>query len=512
MRVIPGLFEVLRRHPEGALFACVLGTAAYLSLAMPVFSQEAYYWTYAQHPDLSYYDHPPMVAWLILLGTTLFGDGAAGIRFGTWLCSAIVAWLGLALLRDMGITKRGRSAWLVLLLCVPILGMTHFLANPDAPLVTAWIATLLCLWRARDGVLHWWLLAGAAAGCALLSKYTAAFLLPGGILVMLMDPRMRPQWRRPGPWLAVLVSAAVFSPVVIWNVLHDFESFRFQTAGRLERATPGLRWFGEFVGGQFLVFNPVVAVAMACSIAFLSRRVRRDPRALWLLAFALPMAGTFLVASVFMHVKVNWLAPVAATAALGTAVWWDEAIGRVPSRSWRVATWAAVSVTALLLFAPLIRLFPQRKGATWFGWDRVAAAAEAWEERVDTEDGVEGNMFFFAMDYKDAAQLTRSLSLHAKRSPVPDLLETTMAQNVLGRSALQFGLWENPRSRIGENAILVLPRPEDRAEILAEARSRFDAVERVERIDVACLGIDVLTVDLFVCRGYRGPAATEVGG
>ena len=30
---------------------------------------EAYYWNYAQHMDLSFYDHPPMVAWLIWLGT-----------------------------------------------------------------------------------------------------------------------------------------------------------------------------------------------------------------------------------------------------------------------------------------------------------------------------------------------------------------------------------------------------------------------------------------------------------
>jgi 4-amino-4-deoxy-L-arabinose transferase-like glycosyltransferase len=30
--------------------------------------QEAYYWNYAIHPSLSYFDHPPVVAWVIRAG------------------------------------------------------------------------------------------------------------------------------------------------------------------------------------------------------------------------------------------------------------------------------------------------------------------------------------------------------------------------------------------------------------------------------------------------------------
>ncbi len=482
---------------------------AWLVVTMPVFSQESYYWTYAQHPDLSYYDHPPMVAWLILVGTRVFGDGALGIRFGTWLCGMLTAALGLALLRHLGLSTRGRSAWLVLLLCVPILVMTHFLANPDAPLVCAWVATLLCLWRARSGDLRWWLLAGFAAGCALLSKYTAAFLLPGGVVVLLADSRMRAQLRRPGPWLAVVIAALVFSPVVIWNVVHDFESFRFQTEGRFSRATLRMKWFWDFLGGQSLVFNPILALALPWPLLFLARRVRHDVRAVWLLAFSLPMVLTFLVLSFTMQIKVNWLAPVAATAALGVAVWWEEGVAAEGRRGWRYLKWGAVALAVLMMAGPLIRLVPQRRGATWFGWDRIAAAAEHWEEQVDTEDGVEANMFFFAMDYKDAAQLTHGLAEHARAVCIPDVTETTLAQNVVGRGALQFGLWDDLEQRVGQNAILVLPRPEQRGDLVAEARRRFDSLERVERLDVDCLGIDVLSVDLFVCRGYRGPGCSK---
>ncbi len=40
---------------------------------MGIMPQDAYYDFYAQHLDLSYYDHPPMIAYLLRIFTTLFG-------------------------------------------------------------------------------------------------------------------------------------------------------------------------------------------------------------------------------------------------------------------------------------------------------------------------------------------------------------------------------------------------------------------------------------------------------
>ena len=59
--------------------------------------QEAYYWNYSIHPDLSYLDHPPMVAWVIRAGTLLLGKSEIGVRIGglwlvvvsTWLINAL---------------------------------------------------------------------------------------------------------------------------------------------------------------------------------------------------------------------------------------------------------------------------------------------------------------------------------------------------------------------------------------------------------------------------------------
>jgi len=41
---------------------------------------EAHYWEWARRPDLSYYSKGPMIAYLIYIGTSIFGDTVFGIR------------------------------------------------------------------------------------------------------------------------------------------------------------------------------------------------------------------------------------------------------------------------------------------------------------------------------------------------------------------------------------------------------------------------------------------------
>ena len=63
------------------------------SAVVPLMHQEAYYWMYAQHPSLSYYDHPPMVAWVIGFGTKIFGNTEWGVRVVGGLLMLLNGWL-----------------------------------------------------------------------------------------------------------------------------------------------------------------------------------------------------------------------------------------------------------------------------------------------------------------------------------------------------------------------------------------------------------------------------------
>lgn len=405
------MLDRIPRVPVLFLFGAI--ATAFLCATLPIFSQEAYYWTYAQRPDLSYYDHPPMVAWLIWLGTAVFGDGAFGVRFGTWLCGIGTAWSGLLLLRDFEVDTRGQSLWLLVSIGSPILVVAHVLANPDPPLVFFFTLTMLALWRARQGRLRWWILAGTAAGAALLSKYTAAFLAVAGLAMLVLDAPLRRQLRRPGPYVGVLVAALVFLPVVLWNLRNDFESFRFQTAHRFEAGSLTWRWFSELVGGQFGLLNPLLAVLLPWAVGWLALRARRlDARALLLLAFGLPLPTYMILQSLWIQVKLNWLTPAYVPLLLGVVVWWRES--GVVSRHTNLlrATLASMLLLQILVpLAPLVRMLPPGSGSSWTGWRQIAERAEVWEDRIDPTDGIEGNCFFFAPDYRDAAQLGRNVLL-----------------------------------------------------------------------------------------------------
>ena len=500
-----------------AAFLLVAAATAWLCATLPVFSQEAYYWTYAQHPDLSYFDHPPMVAWLIWLGTQVFGDGSIGVRFGTWACGLGVTAIGTRLLRDFGVDARGQVLWILLSVASPILAMAHFLANPDPALVLSWTLVMFAMWRARGGALGWWLVAGVAAGTAMLAKYSGAFLLVSGIVLLLGDAPLRRQLTRPGPYLAVLVATLVFLPVILWNAQNHFESFRFQTGERFAKGELGMRWLLEFLGEQVLVVHPVLVLAIACSVLWLARRLRNDARARWLLAFGLPLPMWFLANSLWIQVKVNWLAPACVPLVLGIVVWWVErGAAVVRPKLARIAAVSLFAVPLVMPFAPALRLVPPGHGSSWTGWEEIAARAEMWEDRIDPQDGVEGNFFFFAADYRDASQLGRSLLL-LRRGEDPfehpeaaDMaFEPTMAQNVIGLRALQYDHWSQPKERIGQDALFVLPRPHQRDEMVREARRRFASIEKVERIEIRRLGIHLVDVDLYVCHGYKGPDAID---
>ena len=46
----------------------------------PLMVDEAYYWTWSRRLAAGYYDHPPLVAYVIRLGTLLAGDTEFGVR------------------------------------------------------------------------------------------------------------------------------------------------------------------------------------------------------------------------------------------------------------------------------------------------------------------------------------------------------------------------------------------------------------------------------------------------
>ncbi len=134
-----------------------LGIAVYL-LALRLFYlglpdllvEEAYYWNYAQHLDLSYLDHPPLVAWMIWLGTGLFGNNPFGVRIGAFLCWLVTAFFGYRLTANL-FGKSAAFRTVLLLATLPLFFAFGFFMTPDSLLIACWAGAIYFLERALLG-------------------------------------------------------------------------------------------------------------------------------------------------------------------------------------------------------------------------------------------------------------------------------------------------------------------------------------------------------------------------
>ena len=491
-----------------ALLVLALGVRLWVALALPLISQESYHWEYATHLDLSYFDHPPLTGWAIAFGMFLFGSGTFGIRAASVLFAVGTTLAGLALVRDFGGKERAQASWVVATLVLPILGFGMNLAMTEGPLLFGWMLALWSLWRARSGGWGWWLVAGTGMGITILSKYTAVFLLPAMLLVIAADPEMRRQIRTPAPWAAGLIALLGAVPVVIWNAENRWASFAFQATSRYRLADLDPMRSLSSLAGQLVVLTPVFLILIALSIVWWIRRLRDDPRAIWILAFGLPLPIYMALQSPWSLVKLNWLAPAYLSLVIGTILWIEirDASRRRPG--WRFAVRASAVFGLFLLVASPVaaRLTPWFAGNHWSGWETVADRAEYWEEQIDGRGAEEGSVFFFSFGANETAALEYWLHReHDEASPS----EPVFPDNVLGGRGLAFDYWEIPGEMAGKDAIAVIASnkaPSDRV-LIPTLEAHFESVRLVETVDVRLLGVPVQRARIWVCRGYVPPGS-----
>ncbi|MEI7981044.1 MAG: glycosyltransferase family 39 protein, partial [Bacteroidota bacterium] len=184
------------------------------------------------------------------------------------------------------------------------------------PQVFFWLLTLYFLVKAlpdpdvSKASRNFMFFAGWSAGCALLSKYHAIFLIFGAFFYILFYNR---KWfLAKETWGALVMAILCFLPVVFWNIENDFISFTFHE-GRVGNTGLGLRpqYFLTEVVGQIFYNNPVNVVIIFTALAALIRKrnfLERSYKRL-LLWFSLPLLLIFLFFSLFNSTLPHWTGP-----------------------------------------------------------------------------------------------------------------------------------------------------------------------------------------------------------
>lgn len=335
----------------GIIVFAVLLRLIYLGQAQLI-PDEAYYWNYAQHMELSFLDHPPMVAWLIWLGTAIAGDNEFGVRIGAFVCGLITMGYLYALARNL-YDKTTAMRAVLLLAILPFGFVPGMLMTADAPLLAAWAATLYYMERALLADQKWaWLGMGIAFGLGILSKYTLGLLGPAALLFVILDPASRRWLSRPHAYLAAAFALIMFSPVIIWNMEHNWASILFQS----QRATGignqfSLHWLFLHV---LLMLTPVGLVAASMAL-WPGDDSRSDPcaarRRLFVRVFTCVPLAVFFCLSLFGAPKFHWTGPVW-LALLPTMAWIMGRGGELRTIASRVrAAWRPTIAVFLFLYA-----------------------------------------------------------------------------------------------------------------------------------------------------------------
>lgn len=242
----------------GLITAVRLAFAAF----MPLTDDEAYYRLWSQHLALGYFDHPPLVAWAIRLGTSLLGDNSLGVRLWAVLVSGATSLILFDLAKRLGLTAATAERTALWYSATLMIAVGAILSTPDAFATLFWAATLWCLAAVFEpGREHqaarWWCLAGIAAGLATLSKYSSLFIAPGVLLWVLTSSGRRKSLATPWPWAAAVIGLALFGINVWWNSQNEWLTFAKQF-GRVEPSGLQPKFLVELVLTQALLLNPFI--------------------------------------------------------------------------------------------------------------------------------------------------------------------------------------------------------------------------------------------------------------
>jgi undecaprenyl-diphosphatase len=487
-----------------------------------LFAEEAQYWEWSRRLALSYYSKPPLIAFIIRLGTALFGHTEFGVRVG-----ALAATTALTVLTGFFAWSLGRSArvvfFAVLFLSLsPLFAVASVVHTTDTPVGLFWGLTLYLVYLA---VFHdkkrMWYAAGFAFGLGLLSKYAMVYLIPCAGLFLLMSKPDRRWLKRREPWLALLIGLLVFSPVIWWNWRNGFASFLHVSEQVATKSGFQLRpdKFFEFVGSQFGVVSPVLFGAMLwVAWAVLSRRALRENRPyLFLLCVSLPIFLMILFKSMLGKVQANW-------AALSYYAWlllvvhyfsdlYERTRGTKTAR--RIVGWTFAAlltaglITTLIHESSFIRSksvasllervgvkSPHKLDPEWraLGWKELGKRLNSMIARAPSPERV----FLVSTRYQDAA-LT---AFYTKGNPP--------SYNVnYGRRMNQYDIWPGPAERAGWDAILITLMDNKAVRDHGRMSQSFERSDPPELVELRIKGRVYHTYMVSMHYGFLGKFAFE---
>lgn len=206
---------------------CYLLTALILSSNIVQAFDTFYYWDWSRHLDISYFDGPPLIAYMIWISRQLFGDTNVALIFVGIITLGLTSYIiykTAAMFLDKKSSFVAMALWLFSpFVTLDLLKMTSY----DTPLALFWSLSIYYVIQyiktPHNKTLYY---LGISLGMLMLSKYTGAVLIMTLLLFIIFY--FRQLFTNIHFYGAITLSLILFSPVIIWNYEHQWISFLYQ--------------------------------------------------------------------------------------------------------------------------------------------------------------------------------------------------------------------------------------------------------------------------------------------
>ncbi|WP_461832323.1 glycosyltransferase family 39 protein [Aquifex sp.] len=442
--------------------------------------EEAQYWDWSRHLDLSYYSKPPMVAYINFLSTAILGNTEIGVRINAVILSFLLSLITYKFVKELYDEK---TAFLSSVLPNILLGFSvnSILFTTDSPLIFFWALSLVFLYKAlEENRLILWILTGFFGGLAFLSKYSALFLLPLGFLYVLLVKR--PLLKDIKVYISLTVAFFIALPVLIWNMEHNFISLmHVSSLANKNSSFPNIHAFLEFIGGQVLILSviPFFFILYGWFKTFLSG----DKREIFLTVFSFPIFVFFLVLSLKKRVYANWPDFGYYTGVILFSRYFLHSPVYL-----RVATiFLGLFLTILIHFTPLLdfmgigKLLPPKNDPTKFlvGWEKLGKEVSKYYNKEN---------FILSSAY----QISAELAFYVKGNP------RTYVYHI--NRYTQYYLWRKGLSKYkGKDALFVSYGSVPKGLMKSFVEKKF-----IKRVDIFWRGEKVRSFYIYLLKGFKG--------
>jgi len=384
------------RKPLAWLIIIGILTRCIIASSIEFGNDEVYYWTYSQHLQWNYFDHPPMVA-LLIRSTTFnlsFQQFEVFVRLGSIICSAFATYFLYKAVSNMSTEKAGLFS--ALLYNASLYGsiITGVFILPDSPQMLFWTASLLILSKLltsqKPAIVHW-ILFGIMTGLTIMSKIHGVFLWTGLLLYVILHRR---KWL--GLWQLYFSAAICFiivCPFLLWNLQNNFITYRYHSS-RLEGITFKTDNFLREIFGEIFYNNPINVVITFIALSWFLKNVNtiKDDFLRICFLIAIPMILLLLALAMFNDTLPHWTGPAYITLLPIAAIYLSQRaktnikIPRIIRSSLAFTCFVVISGVSAINFYP--GTLGNRKTISKFGEGDVTLDMYGWNTAAKKIDSV----------------------------------------------------------------------------------------------------------------------------